>query len=232
MGLGGGLRLLLFNVFTTLEWAMTEKMLLTIEAALHRVLHEALRKADAMYPRRTETSKEGNNECVLYLQCVNGVLAWFEAQIGALRKIRLARRMSRRPGARRLEEEDLSDDWDILLSFFAGSPGTLWMMSVGLSALPQDIRLMLGQMTYVLELAIAGEMQRCLDNLKDLADSFAAESGGREMFRREELKPPPPQPTSREEIAKIDTQALANRVNKMLQPKPSKPSHLKRSTRP
>lgn len=190
---------------------MTEKMILTIESALHRVLHEALKKADGLYPRRAEVS----SDYLLHLQCVNGILAWFEVQIGALRKIRLAPRFARRPVARR-HSEDLSDDWDILLSFFAGSPGTLWMMSIGLSALPQDIRLMLGQMTYVLELAVAGEMQRCLDSLQDLADSLAADSGQRGMFQKE-VKPMP-RPQSREEVER-NAKAMAERFKTMLQPR-------------
>lgn len=202
---------------------MTEKMLLTIEAALYKVLHAALQKADAMYPERERVA----TDYVKHLECVNGILGWFEKQVAALRKIRLARRPGQRPLPPRSTEET-SDDWDILLMFF-DSPGAVWMMTVGLSALPYDIRLLLTQTTYIMELAMLGQMQGCLSNLRDLADTLAAGSGDRGMLGKGAK--PIPSPVKDRETLERESKAMAERVKKMLLPKPSSPSP-KRSSRP
>lgn len=200
---------------------MTEKMLLTIEAALHKVLHAALQKADAMYPERERVA----TDYVKHLECVNGILGWFEKQVAALRKIRLARRPGQRSVASRSTEE-MSDDWDILLMFF-DSPGTVWMMTVGLSALPYDIRLMLAQTSYIMELAMLGQMQGCLSNLQDLADTLAVGSGDRGMFGKG-TKPIPSLAKDRETLER-ESKAMAERFKRMMQPKNkgalSKPQH-------
>lgn len=202
---------------------MTEKMLRTLEAALHKVLYAALQKADAMYPEREHVTKDH----VMHLECVNGILGWFEKQMASLRKIRLAHRPGRRPVPPRSTEET-SDDWDILLMFF-DSPSAAWMMSVGLSALPYDIRLLLVQTSYILELAMLGDMQRCLSNLRDLADDLAVRSGDRGMFEKDAK--PAPSPVKDRETLERESKAMADRIKKMLTPKPPSPFS-KRSPRP
>lgn len=190
---------------------MTEKMLLTIEVALYKVLHAALQKADAMYPERERIT----TDYVKHLECVNGILGWFEKHVAALRKIRLARRPGQRPVPPRSTEET-SDDWDILLMFF-DSPGTVWMMTVGLSALPYEIRLMLAQTSYIMELAMLGQMQGCLSNLRDLADTLAADSGDRGMFGKGAK--PIPSPAKDRKTLERESKAMAERFKRMMQPK-------------
>jgi hypothetical protein len=100
---------------------------------------------------------------------------------------------------------------------FFDSPGAAWMMTVGLSALPYDIRLMLVEMTYIIELAIASEMKRCLERLQVLADSLEASSGDRGMVQKKAM-PAPIQEKDRQRIEE-ESKALAERFKKIMQPK-------------
>lgn len=196
---------------------MTEKMLLAIEAGIWRVLHSALRRADAMYPNRDSV----DSEYALHLKAVQVILAWHESQVAAVLKMRMAARPGRRPGRPqpRPDTPDDCDEWDDLLGMIFGGVAASWMMSVGLSALPYDLRLMLVQMTHVLELAIAGENARCLNELQDLVRSLAPHSGDRTIGGKS-VSPVPIQVKDKQRIER-ESQLLADRFKKMIQPKPT-----------
>lgn len=190
---------------------MTEKMMMAIEAAIWRVLDACLKKADAMYPNRSTV----DSEYLLHLRCVQSLMGWHQMQLMALYKMRLAARSHRLRPLRRSSScaEDL-DDWDLVLELF-GLPGaSSWMMSIGLAALPYDIRLMLVQMTYIIELAMTDAV-KCLSELQVMADSLASER--RSMGGRSNA--PAPAQVKDRQLIEQESYALAERVKKMMQPK-------------
>jgi len=190
---------------------MTEKMMMAIEAALWRVLDACLKKADAMYPDRSTV----DSEYLLHLRCVQSLMGWHQTQLMALYKMRLAARLHRPIPPRRSSScaDDL-DDWDLVLELF-GLPGaSSWMMSIGLAALPYDIRLMLVQMTFIIELAMTDAV-KCLGELQVMADSLTTES--RSMGGRNNA-PAPAQVKDRQLIER-ESYVLAERVKRMMQPK-------------
>lgn len=148
---------------------MNEKMVQTLEAALHRVLCTALCKVDSMYPHRDQVTME----YLMHRDCVALIRAWFEQQVGGIRRLRfsLCSTIERSP-VRPHEDDEFYDDWDVLLDFF-GLPSGGWIMTVSLSALPSDIRQLLEKMTHVIEVAFNSGIQQCLDDLKILRHSLA-----------------------------------------------------------
>lgn len=147
---------------------MNEKMVRALEAALHYVLDTALRKVDSMYPHRDQMTME----YLMHRDCVSIIFAWFEQQVAGVRRLRHSFHPIRARSTRSYEEDEFCEEWDILLEFF-GSPGTGWMMTIGLSSLPYNIRQLLVQMTQIIEVAFKGEIVQCLDDLKVLAHSLA-----------------------------------------------------------
>jgi hypothetical protein len=201
---------------------MTEKMLIAIEAALWRVLDACLKRADAMYPDRGTV----DSEYLLHLRCVQSVMGWHETQMMGLYKMRLAARPRRpMPPRRSSSWTDDLDDWDCVLELF-GSPRTSWMMSIGLSALPYDIRLLLVQMNFIIELAMTDAV-RCLSELQVMADSLDSE---RRSMGGKSLAPSPAQARDRQQHLERESKALADRFKKLLGPKPVLPSQ--KSPRP
>lgn len=190
---------------------MTEKMMMAIEAALWRVLDASLKKVDAMYPDRSTV----DSEYVLHLRCVQSLMGWHQTQLMALYKMRLAARAHRpMPPRRSSSWTDDLDDWDLVLELF-GSPGaSSWMMSIGLAALPYDIRLLLVQMTFIIELAMTDAV-KCLGELQVMADSLTSES--RSMGGRS--KAPAPVQVKDRQLIERESYALAERVKRMMQPK-------------
>jgi hypothetical protein len=105
------------------------------------------------------------------------------------------------------------DDWDLVLDLFGLPVGDSWMMSIGLSALPYDIRLLIVQMTYVMELAITDSM-KCLVELQVMADALQSDKrsmGGKRSVLGSVQTP------NRQQVER-QSQALADRVKKMMQP--------------
>lgn len=192
---------------------MTEKMLMAIEAALWRVLDACLKRADAMHPDRGTV----DSEYLLHLRCVQSVMGWHETQLMALYKMRLAARSHRpMPPRRSSSWTDDLDDWDLVLELFGPPPGaSSWMMSIGLAALPYDIRLMLVQMTFIIELAMTDAV-KCLSELQVMADSLASE---RRSMGGKSIASAPVQARDQQQVER-ESKAMADRFKKLLAPKP------------
>jgi hypothetical protein len=190
---------------------MTEKMLLAIEAALWRVLDASLKRADAMYPNRETV----DSEYLLHLKSVQSIMGWHVGQMMTLRKMGLAARPRRpMPARASLDMADNFDDWDLVLDLLGLPVGESWMMSIGLSALPYDIRLLMVQMNYVMELALSDSM-KCLTELQVMADALQSDRrsiGGNSLVSKSvQVKD--------RELIERESHALAERMKRMMQPK-------------
>jgi len=89
------------------------------------------------------------------------------------------------------------------------------MMSIGLAALPYDIRLMLVQMTFIIELAMTDAV-KCLSELQVMADSLASE---RRSMGGKSIASAPVQARDQQQVER-ESKAMADRFKKLLAPKP------------
>lgn len=201
---------------------MTEKIAKAIEAALFRVVFEAIRKIDGSYPNRFDDA----TEFALHMQCVQCVMAWYEDELFALRNALIPeseRVVRHRRSAPLLSAGDESDEWSELISFFLGVAGASAL--VGIAALPQEAAQLLRIMTGIVDMAIQAQVKICLRELQNLADTFNGDPQSRRTGHSLKLLP---QPHIDEALIKAKSERMADSFKKMMTP-PHKP---KKSIRP
>lgn len=196
---------------------MNPKMKRALEAALYRVLYEALCKIDATYPRR----RESDDEYILHMQAVRVVMGWYDDAVYALRNtpdLKPRPVLRRRPIARPIS--DAEDEWDLLTMLFMGLLGGVaaFGSSIGLEALPQDVAVMLRTVSGIVQLGVQGQMQICLRELQTLGDTLNDDRGRRMGGASSTTRPiPSPSPNQRKDIEQWSAD-LADRMKRLLGP--------------